>query len=382
MTSKGRRIIVVVVDKKRKIAPLVRNALVEPIRSFREVTAFVSFIERQAKENPAVVLITTADEKKSLELFQSMAPVETILLLSKVKKELESLPRKVSGVYLQIGTILRVLPELLHTLEQQLDANSLLFHHQVGICDNPLFYFYYLWRNQTRHQASSRKIFVQQARLLFLRSPRMKAYINDFDKAYNSSEAVGWLDRHRHPFPYHVLIDRALRTHNEQILSLVRFFLDDMMLEMIPAPTEPTKNQVYFGTKLNTALVDRLESHRKTDLVAFQCFLSVTQSRSIELREATRPTRRQDLIDVLFKIEMKNILCLPVGDRFLIDMATPFRIKYVTRNNSSTTGQQLLLVVKLVAIEPEERERLYETYLQRQRASESPRRKKKVPKVP
>ena len=384
MTSKGRRITVVVLDKKRKIAPSVRNALIEPIRSFREVASFASFIERQAKEDPAVVLITTVDDKKSLGIFQSMASVEAILVLSIVKKDLEILPSKVTGVYLQIGTILRVLPDLLHTLEEQLDANSLLFHRHVGICDNPLFYFYHLWRNQTRDQPSSRKIFVQQARLLFLRSSRMRAYIDDFDKAYHSSEVLAWLDRTRHPFPYHALIDRALRTHNEQILSLVRFFIDDMMIEMIPTPLEPTQNQFYLGTKLNQSLIDRLEKYRSTDAVAFQCFLSVTQSMTAALRDAKRPSRRQDLTDVLFKIEMKHIICLPLGDRILIDMATPFRIKYVTRNVSSTSNQQLLIVVKLTAIDPEEKERMYELYQQRLRASEtkseSPRRRR-TPKL-
>jgi hypothetical protein len=191
---------------------------------------------------------------------------------------------------------------------------------------------------------------------------------------------LAWLDRTRHPFPYHALIDRALRTHNEQILSLVRFFIDDMMIEMTPAPLEPTQNQVYLGTKLNKALIDRLEQHRSTDVVAFQCFLWVTQSMTAALREAKRPSRRHDLTNVLFKIEMRHTLCLPLGDRILIDMATPFRIKYVTQNSSSTGSQELLTVVKLIPIDPEEKERLYELYQQRLRASEtkleSPRRKK------
>jgi hypothetical protein len=131
---------------------------------------------------------------------------------------------------------------------------------------------------------------------------------------------------------------------------------------MEPAPS----GQVYLGTKLPINLIERLEQYETSDVMAFQCFLLVTRSRADAFFDATTSTRREKMINVLFKIEMNGELCIPLGDTLLIDMATPFHIKYVTRTMGANEGQKALIIVKLIALNLNERERLFEQFKLRQ----------------
>jgi hypothetical protein len=47
-------------------------------------------------------------------------------------------------------------------------------------------------------------------------------------------------------------------------------------------------------------------------------------------------------------------------------MATPFHISCVTRNSGAGTGQQLLTIVKLMALDKHDRGQLFEQFIQRQ----------------
>ena len=205
----------------------------------------------------------------------------------------------------------------------------------------------------------------------FQSNNQIQSLIDDFDVSYKPSLAALWLDTHRHLFPYHLLISHALRSHDQEILSLARFFLTHLDKQMRPAPA----GQAYLGTKLPAIRVRRLQQYRRDDAVAFQCFLPVTQSRANAFFDATKPSRRETLVNVLFKIETNNVLCLPMGDTFLIDMATPFRIQYITRTQGNNGSQEELVIIKLIALNKNERERLFEQFKRRQ---ENLKKKSKV----
>ena len=355
MAANGSGICIVSFDEQQKLPTPIRNITNE---LFEELSSCISFIEQQSKEDKAVVLITTTIEEDTLQTFELLTAIEAILILYPNGKDLDTLPSKVIGVYPQNEPLLRAVTEILDTIEVQLAVKSLLFHRRQDGNDNLHFYFYYLWKNYNKDQNSTKKSLADHCRHLLGSNHQ----INEFETSYRSTDVLSWLDRHRHPFPYHLLLFNALQTHNQQILSLARFFLNDLNKQMKPAPS----GQVYLGTKLPLALIDELEQQTKTDIIAFQCLLPVTRSRASALLEATRPIRRHQMANVLFKIDLNHALCATQGEHFFIDIGTPFHISCVTRSSGAGGGQQLLTIVKLIALDQHDREELFEQFIQRQ----------------
>ena len=323
MASKGSGMRVVVFDEQDKLHPIIRQAMLESIESFYQLSTCSSFIQQNAKDGRAVVIVTTSTDEDVLETFESLDPVEAILIFSLKERDVDTLPSKVIGIYSQIDYLLRALVEILDSIELQLDAYSILFHRQRDGSENTDFYFYYLWETYSNNQVISKKVLIDQARVLFRSENHIKPFVHDFNITYKSSEVLQWLEKYSHPFPFHLLVSNALRTHDQQILSLVRFFILDLTKQMKTFPIGPSYNQVFFGTKLPISIVDRLEQQTSKDILAFQCFLPVTRSRANALLAATRPTRRRKIANVLFKIDASNAACVNLRDVILIDMATP-----------------------------------------------------------
>lgn len=370
MASRGSGICVVVFDNEQKVAAAVRTATIESIKPCRELSSLTSFLQRTKK---SIVIITTIDEKNVLELFESIDAVEAVFILSVITKDLNTYPSKVIGVYLQTESLLRALPETFDTIETQLNARSLLINHQLDRQDNPDFYFYDLWKNENSETKHLKASFIDQARHLFQSNDQIQFLIDDFENLYRRNQVLLWLNANRYAFPYHLLLIHALRTHDQTILSSARFFFQHLARYLQPLPS----GQVYLGTKLPMNRVRRLEQHRKDDAVAFQCFLPVTQSRANAFSDATKPSRRENLINVLFKMETNGAFGLPIGDQFLLDMATPFHIQYITRTMGANGKQEELVIIKLIALSGTEREKLLEQFLIRQGRS-----KRKVPTTP
>jgi hypothetical protein len=367
MASKGSGMRIVVFDENDKIYPIISNAMVESIESFYHLQSCISFIEQNTNVDRATIIVTTTIDDHILQTFESLDSTEAILILSSKERDIDKLPSKVIGIYSQIDNLLRALFDILDTIEFQLDANSMLFYRDKDGNDNIDFYFYYLWESHKINTITPKNVLIDQARVLFRSENQVKPFINEFNTSYKSTEVLHWLDKYTHPFPYYLLISNALRTHDQQILSIVQFFIRDLTKQMKSLSISPHYNQVYFGTKLPISIVDRFEQQLSKDIIAFQCFLPVTRSRAIALSTATRPTRRRKIANVLFKIDASNTICAQLGDVILINMATPFQVTCVTRNTGSGGVQHLVTVVTLVALDKTNKELLLGQFIEKQK---------------
>lgn len=367
MPSTGSGVRVVVYDDQEKIHAVIRQAMIESIHSFDHFSTCVSFIQQNAQDERATVIVTTTMDEELLYNMESLDPVEAILIFSPKERDIDTLPSKVIGIHSQMENLLRALFETIDMIEQQLDAYSILFHREEDGYDNPDFYFYYLWLNYNPHKLIAKRVLVDQARLFFRSENQIKPFLHDFNLAYKPDEVLQWLEKYSHPFPYHLLVANALRTHDQHILSLVRFFILDLAKQMKPLPISPSYNQVFFGTKLPIAIVDRLEQQTFKNIIAFQCFLPVTRSRTQALVAATRPTRRRKIANVLFKMDANNALCVNLKDLILINMATPFQVTSVARNTGSGGVQQLVTIVNLVALDKNAQNTLLAHFVQKQK---------------
>ena len=343
-------------DEQQKLPNAIRNIINE---AFEQFSSCISFIEQQSKEEKAFILITTTIDENVLQTLESLTSIEGILILYPSEKDVESFPSKVIGVYSQPESLLRSLSQLLDTIEIQLIIKSFLSPQDKDGKENLHFYFYHLWKlSHSKDTTSTKKSFADYSRLFF----QSRVSINDFETSYKSGDVLSWLNQHRHPFPYHLLLFNTMRRHNQEILAQAQFFQHDMSKQMKPAPS----GQVYLGTRLPLSLIEELEQQTKTDVIAFQCYLPVTRSRAEALLEGTRPNRRQKMTNVLFKIELNHALCATHGETVYINVGTPFHVSCVTRSTGAGSGQQLLTIVKLVALNQHDQEQLFGQFLQRQ----------------
>lgn len=360
MASTSSQTCLISFDEQQKLPNVIRNHLHE---NFEVLSSCITFIEQQSKEERAVIVITTSIDEKILQTLDLLKAIEGILIFYPTEKDVETLPSKVIGVYSQPEPLLRTLSQLLDTIEIQLIVKSFLSCREKDGNENLHFYFYHLWKQWTpKDSTSTKKSFADHSRLLFSSNNQIKSSINDFENTYKSHDILSWFNQHRHPFPYHLLLFNAMRRHNQEILSLARFFLHDMNKQMKAAPS----GQVYLGTRLPLTLIEELEKQTQTDVIAFQCYLPVTRSRAEALLEGTRPSRRQKMSNVLFKIDLNHALCATHGETVYIDVGTPFHVSCVTRNAGAGSGQQLLTIVKLIALSQHEREQFFQEFMQKQ----------------
>ena len=366
MASIGSGIRVIVFDDQEKLAINLRHVTYESILFFSHLATCSSFIEQNIRDHRVTIVVTTKTNDRVLQTFEFLDSVECVLILSNTDRDLHSFPSKVVGIYSNFEALFRALAETLDVVELQLDANTILFHRKANGRDNTDFYFYDLWKNYNHHVLTKKKHLVDHARILFRSEEQTRAALQDFQIYYKAENILHWLDKLNHPFPYHLLVSNALRTHDQQVLSLVRFFILDLVRQMHPLPMSATSHQVFFGTKLPIEIVDRLEQQTSDDVIAFQCFLPTTKSRNHALQAATRLTRRRRLANVLFKIDLNDALCVQLTDITLVEMATPFRVVCVTRNTGFGGVQQLVTVVTLSALTKKRREAMYGHFIQRQ----------------
>jgi hypothetical protein len=366
-TSKGSGMRVVVFDERDKILPLMRKAMFESVASFNHLPTCMSFVEENTLHNEAAVIVTSSIEDHVLETFEASEPIKTVFILSTRRRDVDKLPSKVVGIYPEIDDLLLALFETLDIIESELNANSFVFHRKENGSDNIDFYFYNLWLSYERNQKLTRKDLVEQASIYFHSQKQILFGIHHFDNTYNPWKVLPWLNRHNHPFPYHLLVSNALRTHDQQILALARFFILDLTKQMKLLSITHICNQTYYGTKLPIATVDRLEHHTGNDIIAFQCFLPVTKSRPNALAVATRRTRRRQVASVLFKIDPSNAFGVHMGDIILIDMSTPFHITSVSRFGDLGSTRQLVTIVQLVAVDRDYKHQLHRQFILRQK---------------
>lgn len=367
MASIGSGIRVIVFDDHEKLAINLRHVTYESILFFSHLPTCSSFIEQNMTDHRVTIIVTTKISERVVQTFEFLDSVECILILSSTDRDIHSFPSKVVGIYPTFDALFRALVETLDIVELQLDANTLLFHRKADGRENTDFYFYDLWKNYNNRPLTKKKTLVEHARIFFRSEELMRPAIHDFQTYYKGENVLHWLDKLNHPFPYHLLVSNALRTHDQQILSLVRFFILDLVKQMKPLSMSATSRQVFFGTKLPIDIVDRLEQQTPDDIVAFQCFLPTTKSRNQALQAATRFSRRRKMANVLFKIDLNDAPCAHLTDIILVEMATPFLVKRVTRNTGFGGVPQLVTVVALEALSKKQRGDMLAHFIQRQK---------------
>ncbi|CAF0832069.1 unnamed protein product [Adineta ricciae] len=358
---------IVVYDERDKFLPLIRKAIVEPMISFNHLASCMTYIDEITRANEATVIITTSTDDRVLKTFQSSNLIEAVYISSTTNKPIDKSLTKVIGVYSRVNDMLPSLFETLDSIEFELNGNSILFHNNDDGSDNLDFYFYQLWFTHNLTQKLTKADLTEQANLFYHPNKQMKAVIHEFNASYDKSDALRWIDKYNHPFPYYMLISNALRTHDQHVLGLVRFFISDMTRHFKLLSSLHITTQAYYGTKLPISIVDRLEHQTAREIIAFQCFLPATKSRANALAAAVKPTRRRKMVSVLFKIDAGNAYGVHMSDITLLDMATPFHVINVSRCAGFNNGQQIVTIVQLVALDQVYKGQLYEGFIQKQK---------------
>ncbi|CAF1314566.1 unnamed protein product [Rotaria sordida] len=202
--------------------------------------------------------------------------------------------------------------------------------------------------------------------------------IYEFEQNYQSQDAILWYSKQS--FIYK-LINKVLRTEDIDLLYTFRFFIGDLSEnlqrehEKILLSKEKILN-VYRGLKLDKEEFNKLKENQGK-LISTNGYLSTSRLKSLALNFALKPTKRTDVISVLFHIQCnielidKNIIFADINQfseypdeqEILFDLNACFEIESIEENKSlqiikmtvSNEGQKITKVfIELTEKETEE----------------------------
>jgi hypothetical protein len=184
---------------------------------------------------------------------------------------------------------------------------------------------------------SSKSELVEMARNYYRSNMKALKLVDTLDQSYRLNDVLRWC--FRSPFPARSL-NHALRSHNSKQLDFYSFLLNDIPRAIKQQHKRNAATQLYKGMKLSSDLVDNLDKYAG-ELVCTSGFFTCTTSRTAAWTLASSPSRRPDLLPVLFNIScdasvpFAELSTDGLSGQVMFDVYTTFRIMYVNRGKIS-----------------------------------------------
>lgn len=181
--------------------------------------------------------------------------------------------------------------------------------------------------------------------------------ISEFEKTYQSKDAVWWYTRQCFTFQ---MLNRALRTLEGDTIINMGFFIRDLHRQIEQLYKKQVNSYqgksfiVYRGQGLPKADFEKL-SKSKGGLLSFNSFLSTSKKQDVSMKFATEALTKTDTVGILFEISIdpsissspfayiKDVSYYEKEEEILFSMHTVFRINRL----SKVDGQNELYRVEL-----------------------------------
>lgn len=169
-------------------------------------------------------------------------------------------------------------------------------------------------------------------------------HINEFQRNYTSHNAIQWYTRDT--FLYR-LLNKALRTEDICQLYTFRYFIVDLSANLNveyhkwkARQNSSTNVMLYRGLKLMKEELLTLKEN-EGGIISVNGFFSTTRSKSIALDFARKPTKRPNVLAVIYEIECNTCVegiifadiaqysAYPDEEEVLFDIGTTFRIQSI-----------------------------------------------------
>ncbi|CAF2810913.1 unnamed protein product [Rotaria sp. Silwood2] len=273
----------------------------------------IRFIQSIHKEK--IFLITSGSKTSQiLPRISSLNQIDSVFIFCAKKTRYEYLLNEYSniiGIYINLQDLCKAVKEQIDFFYKQIQTFSFFDQHEKSIKDLSKESAEFLWfqlfnyviARLPRDQQAKQQM-IQICRQYYRGNTTETKLINDFEQNYRSEDAIHWYSKQS--FLYK-LINKALRTEDIDLLHAFRFFIGDLSENLqrehkrILSSEEKIIN-VYRGIKLHKEEFNKLkESQGK--LISTNGYLSTSRRELSALSFASKPTKRVDVIPVLFHIQ-------------------------------------------------------------------------------
>ncbi|CAF3827795.1 unnamed protein product [Rotaria sp. Silwood1] len=289
-----------------------------------------TFIESVDKEK--VFLITSGSKASQiLSRTSSCRQLDSIFIFCLKKERYEHLFNeysKIVGIYVKLDDLCQSIEEQIDLVNRHMQTFSFFDQHEKALKDlseeSAAFLWFQLFNyvvaRLPRNQQAKQQM-IQICKDYYRGNKKEIRAIEDFEKTYRSEDSILWYSKQT--FVYK-LINKALRTEDINLLYIFRFFIGDLSEALQQEHTKILSSKhkilnVYRGVKLDKEEFDKLKENQGK-LVSTNGYLSTSQRKSLALSFAMKPTKRIDVIPVLFHIQCdikqvnKNIIFADISE--------------------------------------------------------------------
>ena len=291
-------------------------------QQLREINDYVIFYtdlelcvnDIQSIKNEKILLITSGKQASDiLPQISNLRQIDSIFIFCMKTERYQNLTNeypKIIGVHTNLNELCTSIREQVDLVEKQLEVFS-FFDHQQSTQDLSTESGAFLWFQLFKHvilrlpqNQQAKQQMIELCRHYYRGDTKQLKLIDEFERDYRPEEAIRWYTRES--FVYK-LVNKALRTEDTDQLHTFRFFIGDLSQslgrehEKILSSHEEILT-VYRGVQLDREEFDRLkENHGK--LISTNGYLSTSRLRSPALAFAKKPSKRTNIVPVLFEIQ-------------------------------------------------------------------------------
>ena len=295
------------------------------VKFYTDLDQCITFIQSIDKEK--VFLITSGSKASQLlSCIHSLSQIDSIFIFCIKKEKYQYLINeypKIIGIYVNLNKLCQSIKEQIDLVDKQLQTFSVFDHNQKSTKDLSKQSGEFLWFqlfnyiiNRLPNNQQAKQQMIEICKQYYRGNLKELKLINQFDKEYKSEDAIRWYSKQS--FIYK-LINKALRTEDIDQLYTFRFFIHDLSQslqcehEKILLSNEELLI-VYRGVKLDKEEFDKLKENQGK-LISTNGYLSTSRNQSLAFAFIMKPTKRTDVISVLFKFnvmlnKLKKVLFL------------------------------------------------------------------------
>lgn len=327
------------------------------VKFYMDLEQCITYIQSIHQEK---IFLVTSGSKASQILSRviSCQQIDCIFIFCMRKQKYQNLMvefPKIIGIYIDLEDLSRSIREQIELVDKQIQTFSFFDRQQKSTKDlskesGAFLWFqlfsYILTRFPRNDHAKQQMIDI--CRQYYRGNTKELKLIDQFAREYRSEHAIHWYSKQS--FVYR-LVNKALRTEDMDLLYIFRFFIGDLSHALQQEHRKILSNQeeiliVYRGLKLDKEEFEKLKDNQGK-LISTNGYLSTSRCQALACSFATKPTKRQDIVPVLFEIQchvgkigqsivyadIAQFSEYPMEEEVLFDLNACFQIESIEEND-------------------------------------------------
>ncbi|UJR33433.1 hypothetical protein I4U23_020878 [Adineta vaga] len=278
-----------------------------------EISECVAYIQSISEEK--IFLITSGAHASELLIrVHELSQIDSIFIfcIKKTKyKDLLNKYSKVIDIFVDRKSLCISILEQINLVNKQLETFSFFDQHQRAIKDlskqSGEFLWYQLFKDlivRLPGNLQAKQEMIDTCRHYYRGNSNEQKLIDEFEQDYQPEHAIKWYSKQS--FVYK-LVNKALRSEDIDQLHTLRIFVSDLSKSLEREHQNMLHSEekiltVFRGAKLTMEDFDKIMQN-EGKLISINGFLSASRSRSRASSFAKKPTRRVDVVAVLFAIQ-------------------------------------------------------------------------------